>query len=212
MLTATPSFQISLRFSLPTPVLELQANLRQVLESPWTLKDQRYQYKVSVHWHTSRFSKLPYLGMKFAHWSQFQKLHIYSLSTPGDRHWAYFLSTGSGFRNTGRLSKVPCILARNLATGKKIQELHIRSISTPGGQNWVYFCSTGSCFRDTGRFSKLPYSCMKLCHCPKFQKLHIYYLSTPRGSNWVHFRSIDTIFRDTVRFSKLPYLGMKLGH
>ena len=41
--------------------------------------------------------KLPYLGMKLGHWPKFQKLHIYPLSTPGSRNWAYFRSTGSGF-------------------------------------------------------------------------------------------------------------------
>ncbi len=33
-----------------------------------------------------RFSTLPYLGMKFGHWQKFQKLHIYSLSTPWGRN------------------------------------------------------------------------------------------------------------------------------
>ena len=47
-----------------------------------------------------RFSKLPYLGMKHGKWAKLQKLHIYSLSTPGGRNWAYFRSKGSAFRDT----------------------------------------------------------------------------------------------------------------
>ena len=33
-------------------------------------------------WDMGWFSKLPYSGMKLSHWPKFQKLHIYSLSTP----------------------------------------------------------------------------------------------------------------------------------
>ncbi len=46
-------------------------------------------------------------GMKLCHWTKFQKLHIYCLSTPGGRNRAYFCSVGSGFRDTGRFSKLP---------------------------------------------------------------------------------------------------------
>ncbi len=38
---------------------------------------------------------------------QFQKLHIYSLSTSGDWNWAYVCSTGSGFTDRRRLWKLP---------------------------------------------------------------------------------------------------------
>ncbi len=51
-------------------------------------------------WDMGHFSKLPYfmyLGMKLGKWPKFQKLHIYSVSTPGGRDWAYLGSTGSGF-------------------------------------------------------------------------------------------------------------------
>ncbi len=44
--------------------------------------------------------------MKLGHWPKLQKFHIYSLSTPRGRNWAYFRSMGSGFRHTGRLSKL----------------------------------------------------------------------------------------------------------
>ncbi len=49
-------------------------------------------------------SILPYLGIKLLKRSEFQKLHIYSLSTPAGRNWAYFCSTRSGFRDTGHFS------------------------------------------------------------------------------------------------------------
>ena len=60
-----------------------------------------------VSWDMGQFSKLPYLGMKPGKWSNFQKLHIYCLSTPGGRNWAYFRSMGSSFRDTDRFSKFP---------------------------------------------------------------------------------------------------------
>ena len=47
------------------------------------------------------------LGIKFGHWPKCQKLHIYPLSTPTGRNWAYFWSMGSSFRDTGRFSKLP---------------------------------------------------------------------------------------------------------
>ena len=45
-------------------------------------------------WDTGEFSKLPYLGMKLGLWPKFQKLHIYSHSTPRGRNRAYFCSMG----------------------------------------------------------------------------------------------------------------------
>ncbi len=90
----------------------------------------------SGFWDTGPFSKLPYLGMKPAHWPKFQKLqiHVYTLSTSGGRNWAYFRSMGSGFWETGQFSKLP-YLAMNLA-----QKLHTYSLSAPRGQNWANFC------------------------------------------------------------------------
>ena len=102
--TASHKFQISLHFSLQTPVFELQAILRQGHQMtpkwPWTRRVQRHQYKIWVHLHTGRFKKIAisYPGMIFSHWQKFQKLYIHSLSTtPPPRNWAYFCSTGSGF-------------------------------------------------------------------------------------------------------------------
>ncbi len=48
-------------------------------------------------------------AMKLGKCPKFQKLHIYicTLSTPRGRNWAYFCSTGSGFRDTGQFSKWP---------------------------------------------------------------------------------------------------------
>ena len=121
--------------------------------------------------------------MKLGHWPKCQKLHIYPLSTPGGRNWAYFCSTGSGFWDTGQFSKLP-FLGMKLGKWPKFQKFHIYPLSTPRGRNWAYFCSMGSGFWDTGQFSKLPYLGMKLGHWPKFQKLHI----TP-----FHYQSIMSL-------------------
>ncbi len=82
------------------------------------------------------------------------------LSTPGGRNWAYFRSTGSDFRDTGRFWKLP-YLGMKPGICKKGQKLHMDPLSTPGGRNRAYFRSTGSGFQDTGRFLKLPYLGMK---------------------------------------------------
>ena len=99
-------------------------------------------------------------GMKLGHWSKFQKLHIYSLSTPGGQNWGYFCFTGSGSRNTSCISKLP-YLGMKLGHWQKILKLNIYPLPTPRGRNWAYFHSTGSSFLDTGRFWKLPYLGMK---------------------------------------------------
>ena len=129
----------------------------------------------------------------------------YSLSTPRGRNWAYLHSTISGFRDSGRFSKLAIF-------GQSCTYTPMYSLPTPGGWIWVYFRSTGSSFRHMDRFSKLPFFCIKLGHWPKCQKLHIYSLSTPGCRNWAYFHSTGSGFQDTGRFSKLPYLGMKLGH
>ncbi len=90
--TASHKFQISLHFSLQTPVFELQAILRQGHQMtpkwPWTRRVQRHQYKIWVHLHTGRFKKIAisYPGMIFSHWQKFQKLYIHSLSTTPPPH------------------------------------------------------------------------------------------------------------------------------
>ncbi len=53
-----------------------------------------------------RFSKLPYLGMKLGHWPKFQKLHIYSLSSPGESKLSLFLLYGQPFWIYGRIFKI----------------------------------------------------------------------------------------------------------
>ncbi len=145
-------------------------------------------------WDTGRFSKLPYSGMKLDHWPKCQRLHIYSLSTPRGRNWAYFSSTGSGFEIQADFQNFSLKLA--IGHRPKLQKLHIYPVSTPGGQNLAYFRSTGPGFQDTCQFSNLPYLSMKLDKWPKLQKVHIYPLSTPRGQKWAYFSSTGSGFRD----------------
>ncbi len=80
--------------------------------------------------------------MKLGYWSVCQKLHIYSLSTPGGQNWAYFCSMGSGFRDMDRFSKLPYV-GMKLGHLPKFQRLHIYPLSTLGGRNRAYLRSTG---------------------------------------------------------------------
>ncbi len=82
--------------------------------------------------------KLPYLGIKLSKWPKFQKLHTYSLSTPGGRNWAYFRSTGSGFRDTDRFSKLP-YLGMKLGNWPKFQKLHIYNLKYSESQILLRF-------------------------------------------------------------------------
>ena len=131
MFTATPDFQISLRFSLRT-VFELQAILRQVHQMtpkwPWTLKHHTYEYKSWVHWHMGRISKLPYLAMKLGHWQKFQqKLHN-TLFLPRRLKLSLLsLYRQQSFRDTGRFSKLP-FLGMKLCHWQKIQKMHIHCV------------------------------------------------------------------------------------
>ncbi len=58
-------------------------------------------------------------------WKKFRKLHIYSLTTAKGRNWAYFLSAGSGFRDTGRFSNLPYTLGMKL--WPKCQKAKVRA-------------------------------------------------------------------------------------
>ncbi len=112
---------------------------------------------------------------------------------------AYFHSMGSGFRDTGRFSKLP-YLNMKLSKWPKFLKLHIYTLSTPRGRNWAYFCSTGSGSRYAGQFSKSPYFGMKLGKWLKFQKLHIYDLNCSRVPNFTLFCSTVARFPDNWGF------------
>ncbi len=145
-----PDFQISLRFSLSTPVFQLQVILRQVHQMTpkwhWTLIDQRYQYKTLVHWHSGlgQISKLSYLGMELGHWQKFQKLPILFLFHVVKMR-LNLRSTGSGFWDTGWFSKLP-YLGMKLSRSQNFHKLHIYSLSTPGGSKLSLFSLHGQQF------------------------------------------------------------------
>ncbi len=147
----------------------------------------------------------------YKYWPKFQKLHIFSLSTPWSRtwsrNWAYFCFMGSGFRDTGWFSKLPQS-AMKYGHWQRFQKLYIHSLSypmiRPRGQNWDYFHSMGSGFQVMGQFwawnlviGQSSRSCT-------------YNLFLPQG---VEIELIFTLcFWDIGRFSELSYmyLGMKL--
>ncbi len=158
-----------------------------------------------------RFSKLPYLGMKLCHWPKYQKLHIYSFSTPGGL--AYFRSMGSGFRDTGRFSNLP-YLGMKLGHWPKCQMLHIYPLFTLGGWNWAYFHSTGSGFRDMGSLFKIAIFGHETWPVAKVPDVAYIPSLFPKGSKLSLFSLYWQRFLRYRPFSKLPYLGMKvrLGH
>ena len=105
--TITPEFQMSLRLSVRTPVLELQVILRQVhhMTSKWpsTLKDQRYQFETWVRWLTGRFTKLSLLGMNLAKVPEVA--HILAFYPTGSK-WSLFLLYGQRFSRYGPILKI----------------------------------------------------------------------------------------------------------
>ncbi len=117
-----------------------------------------------------------HLDMKLDKWPKFQKLHLYPLSAPRGRNWAYFHSTGSSFRDMGRFSKLP-FGHETLPLPKFPEVTHTGLLHFYLKGLKFSFRSTGGGFRDTGQFSKLPYLGMNLDKWPKFQKLHIYSVS-----------------------------------
>ena len=64
------------------------------------------------------------------HWPKFQKLHIYTLSTPGGQNWAYFASMDSSFWDTSRFSKLP-YLDMKFGHWPKFHKLHKYSLNYP---------------------------------------------------------------------------------
>ncbi len=121
------------------------------------------------------------------HWAKFQKLHIYSLSTP--RGWklslfslyghtlsfyprglklSLFLVYGQRSPRYRLIFKIP-MFGHETWLLAKVTEVAYTISFYPGVEIELIFAS----FRDTDRFSKLPYLGMKLGHWPKFKKLHI---------------------------------------
>ena len=96
-------FETELNFALQAAVSEIRANFPNCHIWAWNLlTDKRFRsciytlflpqvveielifaLRAVVFRDTGHFSKLPYLGMKCSKWAKFQKLHTYSLSTPG---------------------------------------------------------------------------------------------------------------------------------
>ncbi len=85
-------------------------------------------------------------------WPKLRKLHIYYISAPGGWIWAYFCSEGSGFRDTGRFSKLP-YLGMKLGHWPKCQKLYIYFLNYPQVPNFIPICSAAGHFQDIGNFS-----------------------------------------------------------
>ncbi len=81
-------------------------------------------FKIAIYEHeTWSLEKVPEVAHIYIY------IYIYSLSIPRGRNWAYFHSTGSGFRDTGHFSKLPH-LGMKYGHWPKFKKLHICSLST----------------------------------------------------------------------------------
>ncbi len=133
---------------------------------------------VSEIW--TQFQNLPYLRMKLGHCQNFQKLPIYSFSTPPGRNRAYFLlysevsEIQADFQNRH-------IWAWNLVTVQTSRSCPYILFLPHRGRNRAYFFALFRGFWNTGRLSKSQYLGMKLGHCQNFQKLPIYSFLPHRG-------------------------------
>ncbi len=90
---------------------------------------------------------MPYLGMKLGHWPKFQKLNIYSLSTPGMSKLSLFLIYGQRFLRNGPIFKI-AVLGMKLGHWPNFQKLQIFSISP------IIFTKL---HEDTGYHSRIQY-------------------------------------------------------
>ena len=98
-------------------VVEIKLNVRSTgsdFQDTGPFSKLPYLSMILGHWpklrDTGPLSTLPYLSMKLGHWAKsFRSCTyiVYSLSTPRCRNWSYFRSTGSGFRDKHRFSKLP---------------------------------------------------------------------------------------------------------
>ncbi len=150
------------------------------------------------------------------------KLYIYSISTPRGRNWAYFRSTGNGFQDMGRFSKL-AYLGMKFAHVPNFQKLHMYSLSTPDGQNWPYFvCSKSHGKGETVGFQNCQiwgHETWPLAKFPEFA--HIILSFYPRGSklsilslyglhltyaNWIDYSTIPAIITKINRLNRLKSL------
>ena len=145
--------------------------------------------------------------MKLGLWP---KLHIHTLSTlGGGQNWAYCSSTGSGSRDMGRFSKLPCL-------GMKLSGQSPRSCTyglflPQSGSKLSLFLLYGQRFLRYGPIFKIAifgHETWQVSKVPEVAHMLSFY---PGGWNWAYFCATGCGFRDMAQFSKLPYLGMKLG-
>ena len=158
---------------------------------------------------TGRFSKLPYLGMKLAHWPQFQKMHIYTIFLPKGLEIKLIFTLRAGaseiqadFQNchiwewklNGQLAKVPedthsCIHLF-LPQGSKLSLLSLYA-----RQQWA--C--------TWPLTNLPEVAHILAVCPKGAKLNLFLSNGQRfPRNWPIFNSIFIFGHNTWPLAKVP--------
>ncbi len=92
--------------------------------------------------------------------SQSYRSCTYSLFLPremgdGGRNWAYFCSTGSGFRDTGWFSKLPYLgqSARSSTYTLFLPHIYFLTYMYPWVPNFTPFSSAAAHFQDIGSFA-----------------------------------------------------------
>ena len=113
---------------------------------------------------------------------------------PRGRNWAYFHSTGSGFRDTGRFSKLP-YLGMKLAIGQSSRSCTYRVyfLSTPMGAKFSLFSLYGQQFLRYWPIFKIAifgHETWPLAKVPEVA--HIIPFHPRGGRNWAHFSSMGS--------------------
>ncbi len=150
--------------------------------------------------------------MELGHWS---KLHIYFLSSPGSRNWAYFRSIGSSFRDKARCSNLP-YFDMKLGHWSKFHNLHMYSLSLSkprggGGQIELIFALRAAVSDICANF--------QIWHIPSWHFVighsctYILRLFQPwRARNWANFRSSGSGFWVCADFlGKVPDVALVLS-
>ena len=148
--------------------------------------------------------------MKLGNQPKFQKLHLYSLSTLVSQTSAYFRSSNSGFRDTGRFSNCH-IWPWNLDIGQNSRSCTDTPF-LPIGSKLSLFSLYGQRFLTSRPIFKIAIFGHKTWQSAKVPEVAQTLLFYPLGRNWGYFRSTGSHFWDTDQFSKLPYLGIKLDN
>ncbi len=107
-------------------------------------------------------------------------------------------NTGSGFRDTGRFSKLP-YLGMKLSHWPKFQKLHVYILFLPPRGSKLSFNILSLYDQQFPGYGPI-FKMARFPDVPEVAQVHIYTLSTPSGQNWAYFHSTSSGFRHTDQF------------